>query len=140
MFEMLWWVSYLCSDEPDIIETYSLQSWASFNILGEFDFSDEKLQATIGVLPPKSRSKSSLKIGRCEIDDIFAVSIGYRKSYGRFGNFEPLGSEWGGPMILKGIMNVEDAKISIDMVIETIVMSNHGGDHSLNSAGSSNYW
>ena len=89
---------------------------------------------------PKSRSKSSPKIGRCEIDDIYAVSIGYRKSYGRFGTFEPLGSEWGGPMILKGIMNVEDAKISIDMVIETIVMSNHGGDHSLNSAGSSNYW
>ena len=47
MFEMLWWVSYLCFDEPDIIE-YSPQSWASFNILGEFDFSDEKLQAMIG--------------------------------------------------------------------------------------------
>ena len=55
MFEMLWWVSYLCFDEPDIIETYSPQSWASFNILGEFDFSDEKLQAMIGVLPPKSK-------------------------------------------------------------------------------------
>ena len=30
--------------------------------------------------PPKSRSKSSPKIGRRQIDDIFAVSIGYRKS------------------------------------------------------------
>ena len=27
----------------DIIETHSPQSWASFNMLGEFDFSDEKL-------------------------------------------------------------------------------------------------
>ena len=25
------------------------------------------------------------------MDDIYAVSIGYRKSYGRFGTFEPLG-------------------------------------------------
>ena len=32
-------------------------------ILGEFDFSDEKLQDTTGVLPQKSRPRSSLKIG-----------------------------------------------------------------------------
>ena len=39
----------------DIIETHSPQSWASFNMLGEFDFSDEKLQDTTGVLPPKKQ-------------------------------------------------------------------------------------
>ena len=60
-------------------------------MLGEFDFSDEKLQDTIGVLPPKCRSKSSPKIGRRQIDDIYAVSIGYRKSYSGFCIFEPLG-------------------------------------------------
>ena len=40
----------------DIIETHSPQSWASFNMLGEFDFSDEKLQDTIGVLPPQKKA------------------------------------------------------------------------------------
>ena len=75
----------------NIIETHSPQSWASFNMLGEFDFSDGKLQDTTGVLPPKCRSNSSPKIGRRQIDDIYAVSIGYRKSYGGFGTFEPLG-------------------------------------------------
>ena len=75
-----------------IIETRSPQSWASFNMPGEFDFSDEKLQDTTGVLSPaKSRPKSSPKIGRRQIDEISAVSIGYRKSYGGFGTFEPLG-------------------------------------------------
>ena len=64
----------------DIIETHCPQSWASFNMPGEFDFSDEKLQNTTGVLPPKSRPKSSPKIGRRQIDEIYAVSIGYRKS------------------------------------------------------------
>ena len=34
--------------------------------------------------PPKSRPKSSPKIGGRQIDDTDAVSIGYRKSYGRF--------------------------------------------------------
>ena len=57
----------------DIIETHSPQSWASFNMLGEFDFSNEKLQDTTGVLPPKSRSKSSPKIGKRQIDDIISV-------------------------------------------------------------------
>ena len=36
-------------------------------MLGEFDFSDEKLQDTIGVLPPKTKPRSSLKIGSRQI-------------------------------------------------------------------------
>ena len=42
-------------DKP-FIETHSPQSWGSFNMLGEFDFSDEKLQDTIGVLPPPKKT------------------------------------------------------------------------------------
>ena len=41
----------------DIIETHSPQSWGSFNMLGEFDFSDDKLQDTTGVLPPKKQTE-----------------------------------------------------------------------------------
>ena len=41
----------------DIIPTHSLQSWSGINILGKFDFSDEKLQDTIGVLRPKKQAK-----------------------------------------------------------------------------------
>ena len=41
----------------DIIETHSPQSWASFNMPGEFVFSDEKLQDTTGVLPPKKQTE-----------------------------------------------------------------------------------
>ena len=37
-------------------------------MLGEFDFSnDEKFQDTIGVLPPKNRPRSFLKIGSRQI-------------------------------------------------------------------------
>ena len=41
----------------DIIETHSPQSWASFNMPGEFDFSDEKLQDTTGVLSQKKQTE-----------------------------------------------------------------------------------
>ena len=52
---------------------------------------DQPRSISAAIFPPKSRSKSSPKIGRRQIDDIYAVSIGYRKSYGGFGTFEPLG-------------------------------------------------
>ena len=71
----------------DIIETHSRQSWGSFNMLGEFDFSHEKLQDTTGVLPPKKQAKFIPENGGRQIDDIYAVSIEYRKSYGGFCTF-----------------------------------------------------
>ena len=56
-------------------------------MLGEFDFSDEKLRDTTGVLSSKKQAKIIPKIGGRQIDDIYTVSIGYRKSYGGFGTF-----------------------------------------------------
>ncbi len=44
--------------------------------------------------------------------------------------------EWGGPIVLKGVMDVEDARIAAGMGIETIIVSNHGG-RQLDGAGSS---
>ena len=35
------------------ITTHSVISWAHINLLGEYDFSDEKLQDSVGILPPK---------------------------------------------------------------------------------------
>jgi TnpA family transposase len=35
------------------ITTHSVVSWAHINLLGEYDFSDEKLQDSVGILPPK---------------------------------------------------------------------------------------
>jgi hypothetical protein len=36
-----------------LISTYSPMSWAHINMLGEYDFSEEKLKDTLGILPPK---------------------------------------------------------------------------------------
>jgi len=37
-----------------MIATHSPMSWAHINMLGEYDFSDEKLKDTLGILPLKS--------------------------------------------------------------------------------------
>jgi hypothetical protein len=36
------------------IKTHSPQSWGHVNMLGEYDFSEDKLIDSFGVLPPKS--------------------------------------------------------------------------------------
>ena len=36
-----------------LIAAHSPMSWAHINMLGEYDFSEEKLKDTLGVLPPK---------------------------------------------------------------------------------------
>ena len=38
-----------------MIETHSPMTWAHINMLGEYDFSEEKLRDSIGILPLKSR-------------------------------------------------------------------------------------
>ena len=48
---------YIDHVELHIIETHSPQSSPSFNMLGEFDFSDEKLQDTVSVLPLKKKTE-----------------------------------------------------------------------------------
>ena len=44
----------------EAIENGSVMTWAHFNLHGEFDFSDEKMQDSVGLLSPKkSPSKTS---------------------------------------------------------------------------------
>jgi hypothetical protein len=37
----------------EAIENGSVMTWAHFNLHGEFDFSDEKMQDSVGLLSPK---------------------------------------------------------------------------------------
>jgi L-lactate dehydrogenase (cytochrome) len=40
---------------------------------------------------------------------------------------ERIKAQWGGKLILKGILDVEDAKIAADLGADAIIVSNHGG-------------
>jgi TnpA family transposase len=45
------------------ITTHSVISWAHINLLGEYDFSDEKLRDSVGILPSKTSSIKEHEIG-----------------------------------------------------------------------------
>ena len=44
-----------------------------------------------------------------------------------WGDVEWIKSRWGGPLILKGIQDVEDAKRAVDTGADALIVSNHGG-------------
>ena len=45
-----------------MIAIHSPQSWGHFNLLGEYEFSNDKIQNNTGVLPPNLSPKSFRKI------------------------------------------------------------------------------
>jgi len=44
-----------------------------------------------------------------------------------WGKIAKIKEEWGGPVILKGILDAEDAKMALSVGADAIVVSNHGG-------------
>lgn len=44
-----------------------------------------------------------------------------------WGKIAKIKEEWGGPVILKGILDAEDAKMALQVGADAIVVSNHGG-------------
>ena len=49
------------------VANHSFIAWAHINLLGEYDFSDEKLRDSVGIPPPKIMLKSRAKSGRAEV-------------------------------------------------------------------------
>ena len=49
------------------IASHSPVSWAHINLLGEYDFSDEKLKDSVGIQPPKIAVCSDLENRGCKI-------------------------------------------------------------------------
>jgi len=62
---------------------------------------------------------------------------GFFEAYGQWMGTPPpswadlawLAEEWGGPMMIKGVMRVDDAKRAVDVGMAAISVSNHGGNN-----------
>jgi hypothetical protein len=50
----------------DAVAHRSVISWQHINLLGEYDFSDEKLQDNVGIRPPKLIPKDAKNLGAAE--------------------------------------------------------------------------
>jgi len=65
-------------------------------------------------------------------DDVIAASQEWEKAVlsgaaHTWEQLELLRKEWNGPIVLKGIQHVEDAKMAVKAGMDGIVVSNHGG-------------
>lgn len=86
-----------------------------------------------GFSDPVFRRKFKEKHPDKEIeDDIFAASIEWEQmvfsgAAHTWDQIELLKREWDGPIVLKGIQHVEDAKMAVEAGVQGIIVSNHGG-------------
>ena len=70
-----------------MIALHSLQSWAHFNMLGDCDFSNDKLQDNISNLPSNPRPGSFRKIGRRQPDE---NPVTYAQNRNACGTYAPM--------------------------------------------------
>src|SRR5271165_38138 len=94
-----------------------------------FDFAS-KPRWVAGVLRGKRRSFGNL-VGHLKIDDdITSLSTWIRSQFDTTLNWKDIDwirSIWPGKLVLKGILDVEDAEEAVKVGAQAIVVSNHGG-------------
>ena len=64
------------------------------------------------------------------ISDMSSLAIWASESFDKSLNWEKvkeIKKMWGGPLILKGILDAEDAKMALNVGADAIIVSNHGG-------------
>ncbi|THC90423.1 hypothetical protein EYZ11_010122 [Aspergillus tanneri] len=86
----------------------------------------------IGFSDPVFRSKFEKESGRKVEDDIVGASRSWISDVfpGRPHSWEHISflrKNWDGPLVLKGIQHVDDAKLALEAGCDGIVVSNHGG-------------
>ena len=83
-----------------------------------------------GMAKTKNRSFGNI-VGHIDgISDLSSLSIWAAESFDpklNWDDVKALKKLWGGPLILKGILDAEDAKMALQVGADAIVVSNHGG-------------
>jgi L-lactate dehydrogenase (cytochrome) len=84
----------------------------------------------LGMLGTKRRQFGNI-VGHVEgVDDISSLSEWTAQQFDprlNWGDVEWIKKRWGGKLILKGIQDVEDARIAVDSGADALIVSNHGG-------------
>jgi isopentenyl diphosphate isomerase/L-lactate dehydrogenase-like FMN-dependent dehydrogenase len=87
---------------------------------------------------PHFRAKFQKVSGKTVEEDVMAASQYYlREAFAGPHTWDELPflrKHWDGPIVLKGIQHVEDAKLAVQYGCDGIVVSNHGGVFSLGPA------
>jgi len=95
----------------------------------------------MGMLGTKRRSFRNIEGHVDSATDMTSLSTWIQDQFDpklSWDDVEWIKKKWGGPLILKGVLDVEDAKIAAKSGADAIIVSNHGG-RQLDGARSSNY-
>jgi lactate 2-monooxygenase len=113
------------------LDTFTL-AWRPWDLdLGHLPFV-KGLGNQVGLSDPVFRRIYKEKTGKEVEDDIVAASVAWQMDAfsGRSHAWEKLKflrENWDGPIVLKGIQHVDDARMAADAGMDGIVVSNHGG-------------
>ncbi|MDK4711634.1 alpha-hydroxy acid oxidase [Rhizobium sp. CNPSo 4039] len=84
----------------------------------------------MGMLKTKRRSFGNIVGHAKDISDMTTLSHWTHSQFDPKLSWNDVGwikEQWGGPLIIKGILDIEDAKAAVDVGADAIIVSNHGG-------------
>ncbi|NML14777.1 alpha-hydroxy acid oxidase [Azohydromonas caseinilytica] len=84
----------------------------------------------MGMLGTKRRSFGNIVGHASGVGDLSSLSSWTAEQFDpqlNWGDVEWIKKRWGGKLILKGIMDVEDARLAADSGADALIVSNHGG-------------
>ena len=83
-----------------------------------------------GMAKTKNRTFGNI-VGHAKgVSDLTSLSVWTREQFDPkldWAKIKEIKKMWGGPLILKGIQDVEDAKLALNVGADAIIVSNHGG-------------
>ena len=83
-----------------------------------------------GMLRTKRRTFGNIVGHAKSVSDISSLSVWTAEQFDprlNWGDVEWIKKRWGGKLILKGILDVEDARLAADSGADALIVSNHGG-------------
>ena len=84
----------------------------------------------MGMLGTRRRSFGNI-VGHAKgVSDLSSLSVWTADQFDpslNWGDVEWIKKRWGGKLILKGIMDAEDARLAVDSGADALIVSNHGG-------------
>jgi len=84
----------------------------------------------LGMLRTKRRTFGNIVGHAKSVSDISSLSVWTAEQFDprlNWGDVEWIKKRWGGKLILKGILDVEDARLAADSGADALIVSNHGG-------------
>ncbi|WP_110464757.1 alpha-hydroxy acid oxidase [Xylophilus ampelinus] len=83
-----------------------------------------------GMLGTKRRTFGNIAGHAKGVDDLSSLSSWTAQQFDpqlNWGDVEWIKKRWGGKLVLKGIMDAEDARLAVDSGADALIVSNHGG-------------